>query len=630
MMPERSTGASAVTANSNPTTKYTYDYARLEPLAMIGALPDVEAFSARPDWIHLVARSALKILINTIMIKVKNREDNVEFVQQVLKNIQAAAQQLGGEAGRDLDNAIAMESEKQGSPTTVPQLKALLEIVIEPLAQTLKLKTLYDIARIIQQLGSVSGPASSLENYNQVFQFISLPAVCQNFREDSEFAAMRVAGPNPLTIERMKTLDDRLPITDEQYQAVIGTQDTLKKALADGRLYLADYSAFDGAENGSFPAGQKFNYAPLALFAVPPDGQSRGRSLVPVAIQCGPRPGTDNPIFQPHDGDSWFMAKSIVQVADTNVHQAASHLGRTHLFIEPFVIATHNQLSRTHPLFQLLTPHFEGTLAINEGALSLLASRGLVDMLLASSIEQSRVFAVKAAQSYQLNLNTSMLPQTLAQRGVDDASRLPDYPYRDDALLLWGAINHWVGNYVNHYYTSDAEVQADTELQNWVAELVAHDGGRLNNIGAANRISQRTELVDLITLICFTASAQHAAVNFPQAPLMSYVPAAPPAGYSPLSSLTQEGFSEDNFLKFLPPLEIAQALLDILYLLSSVYYTRLGDYGNDYFTDPVIQNHLAEFQQELLKIEDEINERNKTRTPYEFLLPSKIPQSINI
>jgi len=173
-------------------------------------------------------------------------------------------------------------------------------------------------------------------------------------------------------------------------------------------------------------------------------------------------------------------------------------------------------------------------------------------------------------------------------------------------------------------------VQGDAELQNWVAELVAHDGGRLNDIGAANKISKRTELIDLITLICFTASAQHAAVNFPQAPLMSYLPATPPAGYLPLSSLTQEGFSESDFLRFLPPLDIAKALLDILYLLSSVYYTRLGDYGDRYFTDPVIQTHHAKFQQELLDIEAEINERNKTRTPYEFLLPSKIPQSINI
>ena len=324
---------------------------------------------------------------------------------------------------------------------------------------------------------------------------------------------MRVAGPNPLMIERMKALDARLPITEEQYQSVMGTQDSLETAVADGRLYLADYSVFDGAVNGSFPAAQKFNYAPLALFAVPPGGQS----LVPVAIQCAPRPGPDNPIFLPRDGDNWLIAKTIVQIADANFHEAVSHLGRTHLFIEPFIIATHNQLSPTHPLFVLLTPHFEGTLAINEAASrNLIASRGLVDVLLASSIDQSRVFAVKAAQSYQLNVNTSTLPQTLAQRGVDDASRLPDYPYRDDALLIWGAISQWVEDYVNHYYSSDAAVQGDTELQNWVAELVAHDGGRLNNIGAANRISTRAELVELVTLICFTASAQHAAVNYPQ------------------------------------------------------------------------------------------------------------------
>ena len=603
------------------STKYTYDYTHLPPLAMVGAVIGEEAFSARPDFIELAARPTLEILINSIMIGIKNKGENADFVQQVLKSIQAVAQQLNSDGGRALSNAIARESD----PTTVPQLKALLESVIEPLTKTLTLKDLFGIAQINGRLGAISGRPSRVEDYDRVFQFISVPDVSQTFREDSQFAAMRVAGPNPVTIEGMKTLDARLPITDEQYQSVMGTQDTLMTALADGRLYLADYSAFDGAVNGSFPDGPKFNYAPLALFAVP----RGGRSLVPVAIQCGPRPGPDNPIFLPRDGDHWFMAKTTVQVADTNVHQAMSHLGRTHLFIEPFVIATHNQLSPAHPLFLLLTPHFVGTLAINEGALGLLGSRGLVDTLLASSTDQSRVLAVRAAQSYQQNINTSTLPRTLAQRGVDDPSRLPDYPYRDDALLIWNAMHQWVDDYVNHYYASDTAVQRDAEVQSWVAELVAPDGGRLNNIGTANRISKRAELVELITLICFTASAQHAAVNFPQASLMSYVPAAPPAGYSPLSAI-QESFSEKDFLKFLPPLDIAKALLDILYLLSSVYYTRLGDYGDNYFTDPVIQNHLANFQQKLVRIEAEINERNKTRTPYEFLLPSKIPQSINI
>ena len=169
----------------------------------------------------------------------------------------------------------------------------------------------------------------------------------------------------------------------------------------------------------------------------------------------------------------------------------------------------------------------------------------------------------------------------------------------------------------------------DAQLQNWVAELVAHDGGRLNNIGAGNRISTRAQLVELVTMVCFTASAQHAAVNYPQGTLMTYAPAMPLAGYTP-SPVTQEGSSVGDYLKLLPPLEGAELQMEILYLLGSVYFTRLGDYGDNYFTDPVIQNYLVQFQQELSKIEEEIKQRNQTRTPYEFLLPSKIPQSINI
>jgi hypothetical protein len=73
----------AVTTEEIKTSpKYTYDHTRLAPLAMAGTLPDVEAFSARPDWIHLVARAALKILINTIMIGVRDTGDNIEFVQR--------------------------------------------------------------------------------------------------------------------------------------------------------------------------------------------------------------------------------------------------------------------------------------------------------------------------------------------------------------------------------------------------------------------------------------------------------------------------------------------------------------------------------------------------------------------
>lgn len=613
-----------ITENKNSSTKYKYNYTYLPPLAMLDTLPASEDFSARPGWIVLVARSVLNILINAVMVGINREQGITQYMEKLLAALKEASSGLKAEAKVALLTSIESQLKKQGFPTSPAKIEAFFKGFVESFAQTVTKETLNDLIGIVMKLGTISGTATSLKDYDKLFQFIPLPTISQTFQNDSEFAAMRVAGPNPLIIERLKTLDRRLQISEIHYQAVMGTTDSLNIALAEGRLYLADYTVFNGALNGSFPDAQKFNYAPLALFAIP----LGKRSLMPVAIQYTVQPSGKTTIFTPLDGYDWLIAKTLVQIADGNFHEAVSHLGRTHLFVEPFVIATHNQLSPKHPLSILMTPHFEGTLAINNAAQSsLIASGGGVDKLLSSSIDQSRVFAVQGAQSHLLNVKASTLQENLKERGVDDASLLPDYPYRDDALLLWSAIEEWISNYINYYYTSDQAVEKDSELQSWVEELTAHNGGRVNNIGQSNRITKREELIALVTQVCFTGSAQHAAVNFPQENLMSYTPAMPLAGYIPAM---EKGASEADFLKLLPPLEKAQSQLELVYTLGSVYYTKLGDYGNNYFTDPAIQGYLVKFQQELVKIEAEINKRNKTRTPYEYLLPSRIPQSINI
>ena len=178
-----------------------------------------------------------------------------------------------------------------------------------------------------------------------------------------------------------------------------GVSDTLNNALAEGRIYLADYTLLDTLVNGISLEEQKYISAPLALFAVPPSSYTV-RSLFPVAISYQQTSISNNwllftPLVTDTDADTWMTAKNIVQMADSNYHELVSHLGRTHLVVEPFVVAT-NQLPDNHNLRNLLKPHLEGTVLINYGAhTTLIAPGGGVDELLASSIGSDQTLAAQ-------------------------------------------------------------------------------------------------------------------------------------------------------------------------------------------------------------------------------------------
>jgi arachidonate 15-lipoxygenase len=462
----------------------------------------------------------------------------------------------------------------------------------------------------------------SLEDYASLFRTIELPGISESYQEDLVFASHRVAGPNPLVIRRIAGLDDRFPVSDSMFRSVL-SDDRLEAAAQAGRLYRADYSELENVPPGLFRGVPKFLSVPLALFAA----EKRFGQLVPVAIQCEQEPGPDNPIFTRHDGHAWSIAKTIVQIADANLHEAVSHLGRTHLFIEPFVIATERQLAESHPLRLLLRPHFEGTLAINELAhRTLLAPGGFVDELLAGTLEASIGLAVEGVES--CSFDGAMLPAALRERGVDDAAGLPRYPYRDDALLYWNAIRTWASEYLQTYYRSEADLRDDPELAAWYRELVATDGGRVRGFGRNGSLGGLTELIDAATLLIFTSSVQHAAVNFPQFDLMTYVPNMPLAGFAGAPPSRQVG--EQDLLDLLPPLSSAREQLSILYLLGTIHHTTLGEYGPDELCDPRIRGPLGSFQYELDRIGRTIRDRNRVRPPYRFLERRGIPQSINI
>jgi arachidonate 15-lipoxygenase len=227
-----------------------------------------------------------------------------------------------------------------------------------------------------------------------------------------------------------------------------------------------------------------------------------------------------------------------------------------------------------------------------------------------------------------------MLPNNLAARNVASITALPDYPYRDDGLLVWQAVHDWATQYVAIYYADDAAVTGDTELAAWAASITV-DG----KITGFPTITTRAQLAAACTMIIFTASAQHAAVNFPQKSVMAFAPAVTGAGWT-AAPTAQAGHDEADWLAAMPPVALALEQLNVLYLLGSVHYRPLGDYrSNDFpypawFQDPAIigpDAALSRFQSALEQVEAQIVARNAARmAPYPFLQPSLIPTSINI
>ena len=565
---------------------YQYDYTHVSPLAILKDLPITDHFAF--DWLLMVGEKVLQNLANRTELEIGS----------VLKHHQtqhAALSKL-----LDIRDSLGLELKKQ---------------VLEAL-------------HFDGRFGAPAVTAKSLQEYADMFRKIGLPPIAKDFQDDRVFASMRIAGPNPIMLQRLNALDERLLITSAMFQTAVsqnspGSKDSLDAAVAEGRLYLADYAVLNGAELGTFPNGQKYVYAPLALFVI----TGARKELLPVAIQCQQKPAADNPVITPNDGYNWLIAKTIVETADGNLHEASTHLGRTHLAMEAFVMASYRQLGNNHPLSVLLWPHFEGTLAINNASWKYLVSdRGAVDKLCGGTIQATRSVAAHGLQN--LSVMGDQLPLTFARRGVDDRDAFPEYPFRDDSLLYWDAIHEWVAAYIRIYYQTDSDIQQDYELRAWGRELVSQDGGRLKGLPNNGAIQRIEELIDVVTFVIYTCSVQHAAVNFPQYDCMSYVPNMPLAGYRPAPT-SKSGATEADFVAMLPTLDMAELQMETTNLLGGVHYTVLGQYGRQ-LDDPRVAAPLQTFQQRIANIGSTIIERNQSRRPYHTLAPSGIPQSINI
>ncbi|KAI4336606.1 hypothetical protein L6164_015112 [Bauhinia variegata] len=513
-----------------------------------------------------------------------------------------------------------------------------------------------------------------------------IPAVIKRDRfswlRDNEFARQTLAGVNPVNIELLKEfpicskLDSseygppESAITKELLEHELGGM-SLEKAIEEKRLFMLDF------HDMLLPFIKKMNslsgrkaYATRTILFHTPTGILR-----PIVIELSlpPTPSSlrNKSVYtQGHDATThwiWKLAKAHVCSNDAGIHQLVNHWLRTHACMEPYIIATHRQLSTLHPVYKLLHPHMRYTLEINAIARqNLINGGGIIEA--SFSPGKYAMELSSAAYKSMWRFDMEALPADLIRRGmaVQDPSMpcgvklvIEDYPYAADGLLIWTAIKEWVESYVEKFYSDPNSVTSDDELQAWWNEIKHKGHHDKRNEPWWPKLDTKEDLSGILTTMIWVASGQHAAINFGQYPFGGYVPNRP--------TLTRKLLPQENepeydkfinnpqgfFLSSLPTQLQATKVMAVQETLSThspdeEYLGQANPLHNHWINDHEILKLFNKFSARLEEIEEIINTRNKNIhlknrsgagiPPYELLLPTSgagvtgrgIPNSISI
>uniref|UniRef100_A0A4W5RRP3 Arachidonate 12-lipoxygenase n=1 Tax=Hucho hucho TaxID=62062 RepID=A0A4W5RRP3_9TELE len=446
----------------------------------------------------------------------------------------------------------------------------------------------------------------------------------EHWKEDWFFGYQCLNGSNPRMIQRCKELPGNFPVSGEMVQGSLAPRTTLDKELKAGNIYLIDYAIMDGVPTNVIRGKPQYIAAPLCLLYEHPD-----QGLIPIAIQLGQTPGLDTPIFLPNDPPlAWLLAKIWVRHSEFQVFQLLSHLLRTHLLVEVFCVATLRQLPAVHPVYKLLAPHLRYTLEINcRGRTQLVSADGIFKRVVSTGGEG---LLVLSQREYKVLTYRSLQPcWDFQQRG---ATTLKDYFYREHSLMLWDAIHSFVSGMISVYYHCDSDVVEDPELQTWIKDIAEEGFVDVPTFGLSNELKNKAELVTLLSVAIFTSTAQHAATNNGQFDWCAWVPNTPCTMRHPTPT-DKDAVTMEMIMDSLP--DVSQTCLEmaITWHLGRPQpdAVTLGQYPEQYFTEPQAQEVIDRFRKELKDIEEHILSQNQgLELPYLFLLPSRIENSITI
>lgn len=214
----------------------------------------------------------------------------------------------------------------------------------------------------------------------------------------------------------------------------------------------------------------------------------------------------------------------------TQFHQLSTHYLTCHAAMEVYAMGLMRNIPHHHPLYKLLRPHVHYTISINFLAReALISPKGAISEIFSIGHKGQNELLQRAYKKY--SIHWSNIKRNIQERGVDDREKLPHYYYRDDGMEIWNAFEEFVRSIIDDFYSNDEEVEKDSDLQDFAKDIHHHGFPGHDDVPDGHdfpkSITKKDDLIEICTLIIFTGSAQHAAVNFGQFDYYSFIPNSP-------------------------------------------------------------------------------------------------------
>ncbi|KAH8651205.1 arachidonate 8-lipoxygenase [Xylariales sp. PMI_506] len=315
------------------------------------------------------------------------------------------------------------------------------------------------------------------------------PGVETNYTQDLLFSMQRLS-TSPYQIRRLNPASDNLQFTIADSIAIQISGLKLQELFSQGRLFYADYR------------DQK-DLTPSAQFSAACDGyfyiDTNSGDFLPLAIRTNVGA---NLVYTPLDSpNDWLLAKMMFNVNDFWFAQW-NHLAGTHEVLQIVWQSAIRSLSQEHPVYAILNRLTYEVFSIQLLAEAILfIPGGAVDLVFPYTGQEAQSYTTDryfngGAGRFQSNY----FETDLTNRGLINPSLGPNiknFPFYEDAKVLHTAIETFITAFVNSYYSSDAVVAADTEIQNWVAE----SNGPAKVIDFPSKISSRDTLIKVLSHI---------------------------------------------------------------------------------------------------------------------------------